>query len=100
MLRHSLRSSTVLLLILLVIACSYHPPADPNARPGKGLNFFPEWYDNMIGQEYGDLYVHELPVLHNAPVQRGVEDLGRHLVEAYYGAEKPPYDFQFHVVNL
>lgn len=94
------KTSSVLFLILLIVACAYHPPADPNARPGKGLNFFPEWYDDMIGEEYGDLYVHELPVLHNAPVQQDVDELGRHLVKAYYGEQRPPYDFQFHVVNL
>jgi predicted Zn-dependent protease len=89
-----------LLSVLIVVSCAYKPPADPNARPGKGLNFFPEWYDNMIGEQYGEMYTHELPVLRNAPVQRGVEDLGAHLVRAYYGSQVPPFHFEFHVVNL
>ena len=100
MARKMFRGWIGLVLIAVAASCAYKPPADPNARPGKGLNFYPEWYDSMIGEEYGDMYVQELPVLHNAPVQREVEDLGRHLVRSYYGAERPPFNFEFHVVNL
>ena len=100
MARKFYRIRIALLLIALAAACTYKPPDDPNARPGKGFNIFPEWYDNMIGEEYGELYVRELPVLHNAPVQRDVDELGAHLVRAYYGAQHPPYNFRFHVVNL
>lgn len=100
MIRKMRRVRLILLLIALIASCTYKPPQDPNARPGKGMNLFPEWFDNMISEEYGDLYIQELPVLNNAPVQKSVEELGRRLVTAYYGDEPPPYHFQFHVVNL
>jgi Zn-dependent protease with chaperone function len=90
----------VLLLLVLFLSCAYKPPADPNARPGQGLNFFPVWYDNMIGAEYGELYAAQLPVLRNTRIQREVEDLGMYLVHTYYGEEVPPFDFEFYVVNL
>lgn len=88
------------LILLICLSCSYKPPKDPNAKPGKGLNFFPIWFDNMLGQEYGESYQEELPMLDNTRAQRTVEAIGMDMVHAYYGPEVPPYHFNFHVINL
>lgn len=89
-----------ILLFLIIVACSYKPPDDPNTRPGTGLNVFPVWMDNMLGAQYGYVYSNELPLIKDARVYRPVEDLGQFLVQSYYGNERPPFAFEFQVVDL
>jgi len=90
----------LILFCLIIVACSYKPPEDPNARPGTGLNIFPLWMDNMLGAQYGYMYSSELPIIKEARVYQPVENLGQSLVHSYYGNEKPPFNFHFQVVDL
>lgn len=90
----------LILLFLIIVACSYKPPEDPNTRPGTGLNVFPVWMDNMLGAQYGYVYSNQLPLIKDARVYRPVEELGQYLVQTYYRNERSPFHFQFQVVDL
>lgn len=88
------------LALLIFLSCSYKPPSNPEGKPGHGLNFFPVWFDNMLGEEYGVQYQAELPMLDDTRAQKTVEAVGMDMVHAYYGPEVPPFNFNFHVINL
>ena len=100
MLMRRLLSLLVLITIVFFINCSYKPPDNPNERPGEGFNVFPGWYDNMLGEQHAEIYRKELPILTSPLVQKNVQDLGSYLVRSYYGEERAPFRFDFHVVNL
>lgn len=88
------------LALLIFLSCSYKPPNNPEGKPGHGLNFFPVWFDNMLGEEYGLEYQAQLPMLDDTRAQKTVEAIGMDMVHGYYGPEAPPFNFNFHVINL
>lgn len=90
----------IALLLLICLSCSYKPPNNPEGKPGHGFNLFPEWFDNMLSAEYGQAYQEELPMLDDSRAQRTVEAIGWDMVHAYYGPQAPPFQFNFHVINL